>query len=155
LLFCLCQIHSHVRILIIIRYYTLLYSYNFNPINNTHLRHVTVHYVSRIVQPKAVFFSRLQFIRSVVVGLSQSKIISTISSFSSDNQKIIHRLMAATHILPTRQHPFKTCDRTLCFPYCTTGSRIFFVLDIHYGFLPYCTLCKGSNSSVLHNYYTA
>jgi hypothetical protein len=26
------------------------------------------------------------FIRSVVVGLSQSKIISTISSFSSDNQ---------------------------------------------------------------------
>jgi hypothetical protein len=37
-------------------YYTLLYSYNFNPIKNTHLRHVTVHYFSRIVQPEAVFF---------------------------------------------------------------------------------------------------
>jgi hypothetical protein len=34
----------------------LLYSYNFNPIKNTHLRHVTVHYFSRIVQPEAVFF---------------------------------------------------------------------------------------------------
>jgi hypothetical protein len=30
----LCQIRSHVRILIIIEYYTLLYSYNFNPIKN-------------------------------------------------------------------------------------------------------------------------
>ena len=35
---------------------TLLYSYNFNPIKNTHLRHVTVHYFFRIVQPEAVFF---------------------------------------------------------------------------------------------------
>ena len=35
---------------------TLLYSYNFNPIKNTHLRHVTVHYFSCIVQPEAVFF---------------------------------------------------------------------------------------------------
>ena len=34
----------------------LLYSYNFNPIKNTHLRHVTVHYFSRIVQPEAIFF---------------------------------------------------------------------------------------------------
>ena len=34
----------------------LLYSYNFNPIKNTHLRHVTVDYFSRIVQPEAVFF---------------------------------------------------------------------------------------------------
>jgi hypothetical protein len=34
----------------------LLYSYNFNPIKNTHLRHVTVHYFSCIVQPEAVFF---------------------------------------------------------------------------------------------------
>ena len=34
----------------------LLYSYNFNPIKNTHLRHVIVHYLSRIVQPEAVFF---------------------------------------------------------------------------------------------------
>ena len=33
----------------------LLYSYNFNPIKNTHLRHVTVHYFTRIVQPEAVF----------------------------------------------------------------------------------------------------
>jgi hypothetical protein len=52
----LCQIRRHVRILIIIGYYTLLYSYNFNPIKNTHLRHVTVHYFPRIVQPEAVFF---------------------------------------------------------------------------------------------------
>ena len=37
-------------------YYLLLYSYNFNPIKNTHLRHVTVHYFSRILQPEAVFF---------------------------------------------------------------------------------------------------
>ena len=50
------QIRSHVRILIIIGYYTLLYSYNFNPIKNIHLRHVTAHYFSRIVQPEAVFF---------------------------------------------------------------------------------------------------
>jgi hypothetical protein len=57
LLFYLCQIRSHVRILIIIGYYTLLYSYYFNPI---------------------------------------------------------------------KKQPFKTCDRTLFFPYCTTGSRIFF-----------------------------
>jgi hypothetical protein len=34
----------------------LLYSYNFNPVKNTHLRHVTVHYFSRIVQPEAVCF---------------------------------------------------------------------------------------------------
>ena len=34
LLFYLCQIRSHVRILIIIGYYILLYSYNFNPIKN-------------------------------------------------------------------------------------------------------------------------
>jgi hypothetical protein len=34
----------------------LLYSYNLNPIKNIHLRHVTVHYVSRIVQPEAIFF---------------------------------------------------------------------------------------------------
>ena len=34
----------------------LLYSYNFNPIKNTHLRHVTVHYFPRIVQPETVFF---------------------------------------------------------------------------------------------------
>jgi hypothetical protein len=35
LLFYLCQIRSHVRILIIIGYYTLSYSYNFNPILKT------------------------------------------------------------------------------------------------------------------------
>jgi hypothetical protein len=29
---------------------------SFNQIKNTHLRHVTVHYFSRIVQPEAVFF---------------------------------------------------------------------------------------------------
>jgi hypothetical protein len=40
----------------IINYPLLLYSYNFNPIKNTHLRYVTVHYFSRIVQPEAVFF---------------------------------------------------------------------------------------------------
>jgi hypothetical protein len=34
----------------------LVYNYNFNPIKNTHLRHVIVHYFSRIVQPEAVFF---------------------------------------------------------------------------------------------------
>ena len=28
-----------------------------------------------------------------------------------------------------------TCDRTLFFPYCTTGSRIFSVLDVQYIFL--------------------
>ena len=56
MLFYLCQIRIHVRIIIIIGYYTLLYSYNFNPIKNTHLRHVTVYYVSRIVQPEAVFY---------------------------------------------------------------------------------------------------
>jgi hypothetical protein len=56
LLFYLCQIRRHIRILIIIGYYTLLYSYNFNPIKNTHLRHVTVHYFSRVVQPEAVYF---------------------------------------------------------------------------------------------------
>jgi hypothetical protein len=56
LLFYLCHIRSHVIILIIIGYYTLLYSYNFNPIKNTHLRHVTVNYFSRIVQPEADFF---------------------------------------------------------------------------------------------------
>ena len=56
LLFYSCQVRSHVRILIIIGYYTLLYSYNFNPVKNTHLRHVTVHYFSRIVQPETVFF---------------------------------------------------------------------------------------------------
>ena len=39
-----------------IRQDVLLYSYSFNPIKNTHLRHVTVHYFSRIVQPEAVFF---------------------------------------------------------------------------------------------------
>ena len=56
MLFYLCQIRIHVRIIIIIGYYTLLYSYDFNPIKNTHLRHVTVYYVSRIVQPEAVFY---------------------------------------------------------------------------------------------------
>ena len=69
MLFYLCQIRSHVRILIIIGYYTLLYSYNFIPIKNTHLRHVTVHYFSRIVQPEAVFFpywtSKTVFLRIV------------------------------------------------------------------------------------------
>jgi hypothetical protein len=40
----------------IFKYYQLSYSYNVNPIKNTHLRHVTVHYFSRIVQPEAVFF---------------------------------------------------------------------------------------------------
>ena len=34
----------------------LLYSYNFNPIKNTYLRHMIVLYFSRIVQPKAVYF---------------------------------------------------------------------------------------------------
>ena len=34
----------------------LLYIYNFIAIENTHLRHVTVHYFSRIVQPEAYFF---------------------------------------------------------------------------------------------------
>ena len=34
----------------------LLYSYKFNPIKSTHLRHVTVHYFSRIAQPESVFF---------------------------------------------------------------------------------------------------
>ena len=46
----LCQDSNNNRLL------TLLYGYNFNPIKNTHLRHVTVHYFSRIVQPEAVFF---------------------------------------------------------------------------------------------------
>jgi hypothetical protein len=40
----------------LIGYYTLLYSYYFNPIESTHLRHVTVHYFSRIAQPESVFF---------------------------------------------------------------------------------------------------
>ena len=35
-------------------YNMLLYGYNFNPIKNTQLRHMTVHYFSRIVQPEAV-----------------------------------------------------------------------------------------------------
>ena len=47
----------------------LLYSYNFNPIKNIHLRHVTVHYFSRIVQPEAIFSpywtSNTFFFRSV------------------------------------------------------------------------------------------
>ena len=30
--------------------------YNCNPIKKAHLRHVTVHYFSRILQPEAVFF---------------------------------------------------------------------------------------------------
>jgi hypothetical protein len=47
---------SHVRILIIIGYYTLLYSYNFNLIKNTHLRHVTVHYFPVLYNRKPYFF---------------------------------------------------------------------------------------------------
>jgi hypothetical protein len=35
-----CQILSHVRILIITGYYTLLYSYNFNPIKNNFTSHI-------------------------------------------------------------------------------------------------------------------
>jgi hypothetical protein len=38
--------------------YTLLYSYNFNPIKNTHLRHVTVHYFSVLYNRKP-YFSRI------------------------------------------------------------------------------------------------
>jgi hypothetical protein len=34
----------------------LLYSYNFNPIKNTHLRHVTVHYFSVLYNRKPYFF---------------------------------------------------------------------------------------------------
>jgi hypothetical protein len=34
----------------------LLYSYNFNPIKNIHLRHVTVHYFSRCVHREPYFF---------------------------------------------------------------------------------------------------
>jgi hypothetical protein len=37
---------------------------------------------------------------------------------------------------------------TLFVPYCTTGSRIFSVLDVQYVFFSHCTLCKGSNSLV-------
>ena len=34
----------------------LLYSYNFHPIKNTHLRHVTVHYFSVLYNRKPYFF---------------------------------------------------------------------------------------------------
>ena len=34
----------------------LLYSYNFNPIKNTHLRHVTVHYFPLLYNRKPYFF---------------------------------------------------------------------------------------------------
>jgi hypothetical protein len=37
-------------------YSYLLYSYNFNPIKNTHLRHVTVHYFSILYNRKPYFF---------------------------------------------------------------------------------------------------
>jgi hypothetical protein len=47
-----CAVQSTVLVAVYILH--LLYSYNFNPIKNTHLRHVTVHYFSRIVQPEAV-----------------------------------------------------------------------------------------------------
>ena len=33
-------------------------------------------------------------------------------------------------ILIQSKIPFKTCDRTLFFPYCTTGSCIFSILDV-------------------------
>jgi hypothetical protein len=75
LLFYLCQIRSHVRILIIIGYYTLLYSYNFNPIKNTHLRHVTYiifpvlynrkPYFFRIGHPLRFFFRIVHYVREV------------------------------------------------------------------------------------------
>jgi hypothetical protein len=39
-----------------IHYHILLYSYNFNPIKNTHLRHVTVHYFSVLYNRKPYFF---------------------------------------------------------------------------------------------------
>jgi hypothetical protein len=38
------------------QYNSLLYSYNFNPIKNTHLRHVTVHYSSVLYNRKLYFF---------------------------------------------------------------------------------------------------
>ena len=42
--------------LINIIYYHLLYSYYFNPIKNTHLRHVTVHYFPVLYNWKPYFF---------------------------------------------------------------------------------------------------
>ena len=40
----------------VLSYCLLLYSYNFNPIKNTHLRHVTVHYFSVLYNRKPYFF---------------------------------------------------------------------------------------------------
>jgi len=48
-------------------YIQLSYSCNFNPIKNTHLRHVTVHYFSRIVQRKPYFFRIGRPIRFFIV----------------------------------------------------------------------------------------
>jgi hypothetical protein len=61
-----------------LQYYWLLYSYNFNPIKNTHLRHVTVHYFypfcttgSRIfsvldVPISPYFFRIVHYVREVI-----------------------------------------------------------------------------------------
>jgi hypothetical protein len=56
------MIHTCRHLLHSFKYRLLLYSYNFNPIKNTHLRHVTVHYFSRIVQHEAVF---VHYVREV------------------------------------------------------------------------------------------
>jgi hypothetical protein len=37
-------------------YNVLSYSYNFNPVKNIHLWHVTIHYLSCIVQSEVIFF---------------------------------------------------------------------------------------------------
>jgi hypothetical protein len=43
----------------------LLYSYYFNPIKNTHLRHVTVHYFSVLYNRKPYFFRIVHYVREV------------------------------------------------------------------------------------------
>ena len=48
------QIYCDISVMV--NYKSSLYNYNFNPIKNMHLRHVIVHYFSRIVQPEAYFF---------------------------------------------------------------------------------------------------
>ena len=49
----------------IMYYFLLLYSYNFNPIKNTHLRHVTVHYFSVLYNRKPYFFRIVHYVREV------------------------------------------------------------------------------------------
>ena len=66
MLFYLCQIRSHVRFLVIIGYYTLLYSYNLNPIKNTHLRHVTGSRIFSVLDVQYVLFFRVvHYVREV------------------------------------------------------------------------------------------